>query len=207
MPQLHILDNFLDETDVVLNFMQSVNFSPSPRFNFPGERSDLFHYINPDLQAKITTKLFSILQELQDLHIVMSFQRIFAQENSYLNEGWVHTDGGPKYSGILYLNENPDSSTGTTFCEPKIVSYDPNANLKLRNFYYKQFYNTPKSVDVNTYLQAKHNHNSRFTTKHVIENKFNRLVLFPSDIPHKQNSFGQNNYIRYTMVIFLYENK
>jgi hypothetical protein len=200
-----IIDNFYDNNEVFLNASRSLKYEKSKLYNFPGERTIFFSLINPELQNIFIETLSKYFSETEQYDIYSSFQKIDGNFVENLSGGWVHTDGtskktDPSFSFIVYLNPDADPKTGTTFCKPKLDSYSPNSNLKFRNAYYSNQYD----ISDKEFVIAKEKHNDRFEDYLFVENKYNRLLMFPSSIPHKQNSFGNNGYIRYTQVSFAY---
>lgn len=201
-----IIDNFYDDPGIFLNASRSMKYEKSKNYNFPGERTDLFSLINPELEGIFIDALSKHLSQIEKYDLSTSFQRIDGNSSENLSGGWVHTDSTccdktePFFSFIVYLNPDADLQTGTSFCKSKLNSYDPNSNLKFRNAYYSGQYN----ISDNAFVTAKEKHNDRFEDYIFVENKYNRLLVFPSNIPHKQNSFGNNGYMRYTQVSFAY---
>jgi len=197
-----IIENFFSDEDL-LKFVDAAKhfyYEKAHDTNHPGERTKRLKISSPELY-QLANKTFEYHLG-KDKYLFDSYiQRIQAEELSDANTGWIHTDQGVEYTIVVYLNEDPDPKTGTTLSKPKLDVYDPNANLKFRN----RYYGGDKTISKEDFAFVTKKHNDRFEDYLHIENKFNRALIFNSDIPHKQTSFGDLGNIRYTLLTFAYD--
>lgn len=203
IPTLIVVDNFYSDPKFLLDVAHSLPYSKSERSNYPGVRTGDLQQVAPDLFAIFYQKFSDMFRSVNPdgaWEISTQFQRIQANADPELNNGWVHADVDRDIGGIIYLNPVADKSAGTALCSainPE-TQPNPNANLKFRNAYY----GGRNRISDEDFITAKRLHNARFEDTLVASNRFNRLVAFDSSHPHRQMGFGQFTEPRLTQVFF-----
>lgn len=197
------VDNFFEEPEKIRNFALSQIFNYSPEGKYPGRRTDYLHKINPEFFNFFTKKLFSIFYnfEVETVNWVVSahFQLIESYEDDRLNRGWIHLDDRSLFAGVVYLNQNPDPSAGTSIYDLK-----DNEEFEYDQTMKHKFYKGEIS-DIEIYVNSLEKNNSKFEKTIEFKNKFNRLIAFDGESFHKIDSFSNNNEPRLTLVFFVHE--
>jgi len=165
-----IVDNFFANPDVIRDYALKQSFWHSDydpnNANYPGKRSDFISALNPD-----------IFQELMGgVHDAVGIDRsastfthsFFQYCNVEDGNSWVHRDSlyfEPTHVGLVYLTPNPPKNSGTILYDhkdPNYVKGDPQDD----------------SGDVDDY-----------NVREVIDNKYNRLVIYDPDEFHKSDKY------------------
>ena len=93
---------------------------------------------------------------------------------------WIHADISNEWSGVVYLNPDPPPMSGTSFYRHRktgSVKYgDSNFGLE-------------DSRILNHNGEGKDPHLNNWEVTDVVENKFNRLILFRAGLWHCQTNF------------------
>ena len=180
LPSLLIFDDFYSNPIEVRDFaLKSISlrneFSPG---GYPGKRT--INYYTEDLDNKFKQIFSPYFSQVSTAPDTMSGSFQITNSN---DKSWIHKDGplirkyksDKNYAAVLFLTPNPVSKSGTTFYE-KIVIKDSITEAKEIEY---------KETD-------------------YVENKFNRIVIFDSDLLHaSKNYFGVNDVdSRLTQVFF-----
>jgi hypothetical protein len=192
-----VVDNFFKDPNEIRKIALSADYGI--KSNNPGFRSDQLQLLNPNLYSLIAKKIFSLFLNLEkdviEYHIDMSFQ----YTTKDFDYGWVHFDSSAYCAGVIYLTPNPPENTGT-------IIYDQINSLKnyselqtIKEDFYK---NRIKHQD---YDKAREKNNANFKKNIVIENIYNRALIYPSNYAHSENCFfGETKEnARLTLVFFL----
>jgi hypothetical protein len=169
-----VIDNFYENPCEIREFILKQDFLVVG--NYPGKRTESYanqqvkntiqKYIEP-YGGKIT--IFPT-KSTNDSNIYNgSFQYTTSRDRS-----WIHVDSFNNWAGILYLTPNAPLSSGTNFYEYHDGTRD-------------------KTDMINNNNEIEINHCSQDLTKwklvDSIGNKFNRLVLFRSDMFHMSGDY------------------
>lgn len=196
------VDNFFDDPKAVRELAYSLQRAPDPEGNWPGSRTGLLHEVAPEYHTYFSTKLFKLFYDfnVQNVNWVVHtcFQFIEPYgEGKDVNVGWVHKDASSVLAGIVYLNENPELSSGTSLYTPKRMGITSiNTDCK------KGFF-TNSGVDETEYVKKLNENNDLFTETLTVGNVYNRLVCYDGANYHKANGFSGGDEPRLTQVFFV----
>lgn len=195
---LIVIDNFFETPTLVRQFALQQEYFKGDRGNWPGVRTKFIDELDNPFFHTLCSKLIHYIPGANSFSLVQStFQLI---DETYGN-GWVHNDD-PKFNvaGLVYLNpEISSQNTGTTL-------YDTRCDVNSEE-YTKMFMSEVNSDDTNKrteFEKYRNDHRSSWTPNAVIENRFNRCILFNSEIWHSaDNFFGKDKETaRLTLVFF-----
>lgn len=180
-----VFDNFYQDPDLVRQFALDQDFFKGNRGSWPGLRTELLHKTEPEFFTIFLKKMTHILKNYgftEILELQTGFQLI---DESY-GRGWVHDDD-PKLhvAGVVYLNkEGVIPGSGTT-----IYNDAPDFNGER---YTKMFMNdvleaSPEERE--QYAKYREEQISHFTPNTIVDNVYNRLVMFDSRCWHSADKF------------------
>ena len=201
-----VVDNFLAEPIKFANYVKTFEFTPNEKGNYPGERTDTLDIVDHGLFRDVATKTLGLFfeQPPQAWGVDMRIQRImpFVQKKedqfSYKNQGWIHIDSPHPLVGILYLDENPLPSTGTSFFKQKHgFCHVTNESVTAKETYY-----LGKEISEEDHLDGFNLINGQYEETMSVENVFNRLVLFSGNQLHGAKTFGYGNKPRHILNMF-----
>lgn len=199
MPTI-VIDNFYENPDLWREYALDQEFFKGERGSWPGLRTELLHKLNRELFDVVSHKLMQVLSgygfkgytELQT-----GFQII---DETY-GRGWVHDDD-PKLNvaGVIYLNPEAPLGSGTTIYDD---APDFNGEIYSEMFMKDVLVSTPEErVQFAKYREEQI---ANFKPNTVIDNVYNRLVMFDSRCWHSaDNFFGTTKQdSRLTQVFFI----
>lgn len=198
-----ILDNFFDdpheirrvglelvrnEHDCILNDHHS---------KYPGVRSKVI-----DCQY-VCKELFLNLQPLFNFDLDLSSHTSFHITSSVHELGLIHSDPWD-IAGLIYLNENPEKDSGTVLCSP----LDPTVKHPFTDNKFLTEAVSTRDIDViKKFAKYKKQYNKRnYKIDQVIENKFNRLVMYPGSRHHAPHHYFGNNLFNSRLVLVFWFN-
>lgn len=187
-----IVDNFFEDPDKIVETANSMEFFPTEDGRWPGSRTNQLHCENNILFEYIGTRINSIFHDTQprEWNMQMHFQKINPfHEDKYnkRNAGWIHSDIGTYFGGVVYLNKNPESDTGTSIYRLKNGYYlhsERDLSIKTRHYLHDRF------ITEQEYCESYNNINCQYIETVKIENVYNRLVLFSGKNHHGAQTFG-----------------
>ena len=204
-----VYDNFYEEPDAVRKYALSLKYDDTEGI-YPGVRTkqnavnEKLNKLTKDLLTSRISELF-VKQPIVE-SVRNQFQKIpnfSADKDNPLNWGWIHRDSvepnpvPPSLAGIVYLDPNPTSNTGTSFYESKIepVSWEgDDIRLQLCQ---------DKLINKSKYIDSIKKHNSQFERIMEVENKYNRLVIYNGSDYHAMTScYTKHDNVRLTQVLF-----
>ena len=215
------VDNFYDDPYSIVEYAKTLQYY-GHRGNYPGERSDSIHELNPDFFDLTCMRLFSLFynfnNENVEWNISMYFQRIYPyseNKDDVLNSGWCHLDDKSVFAGVIYLNEFTNIDAGTVLVKPKKCINNSDCRMFGRtpqenccpednyNFSFRNDLYSGKKINVDIYREEIKKHNEKFETTLEFKNVFNRAILYDGSYRHR----GKNFYIdgsnpRLTLVFF-----
>jgi len=201
-----VLDNFYENPDLVRQFALSLDYGTDVEGKWPGKRSLLLHKINQSFFNTFCEKLFSLFYDLDynyvDYSVATNFQSISnysENPNSKLNVGWIHQDIECIFSGVIYLNPNPQENTGTNIYN--IID----KNIPLNQSQKFKLYKGEEPVNESEYTQQILENNSNFEETISINNVYNRMILFEGGVHHGVQSLYSSSEPRLTQVFFVYK--
>lgn len=190
-----VVDNFFNDPYLVRNFAQQQSYKIDSFYQWPGERTESIHILNPGFFSNTINKFLQIFYPSNE-HIEWSGYGFFQKVSGLYDKGWVHVDG-TLITGIVYLNDEDHSNAGTTIYQPKVLGE------QMLHVDQRTASNQNPTLTKNYESYRKENE-SQFEESITIKNKFNRLVAFDSHLYHAANNyFGDDDQSRLTMVFFI----
>lgn len=198
------VDNFYSNPDKVRDYALSLEYG-KVQGNFPGERSEYLDVVNQNFFHSFCKRLFSVYFDFYytnvSWEVSTNFQKIYPHSNPLLNTGWQHVDTEFIAAGLIYLNKESNLDSGTSFYRLKNEYEDCNLNYQFRN----DFYNGKEIID-KEYIDQLNNHDSKFEKTLEIKNVYNRMIIYDSNIFHKESLFYANEFEpRLTQVFFVHK--
>ena len=209
---LTIIDGIFGNPEEVLELAKSLEYQEPSGTNYPGVASKkTIAEIDVNLAKYCCQQIFSPFWDPRDhdieWHVVQDFQKItpHSDRGHLLNNGLIHADNnvGQLATAIIYLNDAPEGDVGTSFYEKKkdfkstfiTGSTVPPEYLKATQEYHRTGVSTPRLEEL------VREHRSKFNETMRIQQKANRMVLFPAEIWHAQTTYGGED--RYSVRTFV----
>ena len=209
---LTIIDGIFGNPEEVLKLAKSLEYQEPAGTNYPGVASKkTIAEIDVDLAKYVCQQVFSPFWDPRDheieWHVVQDFQKItpHSDRGHLLNNGLIHADNnvGQIATAIIYLNDAPEGNVGTSFYEKKkdfkstylTGSTVPPEYLEATKEYHRTGVSNPRLE------QLIIEHRSKFNETIRIQQKANRMVLFPAEIWHAQTTYGTGD--RYSVRTFV----
>lgn len=168
-----IIDDFFETPDQIRTWALHQKFYKHDG-NYQGFRTDLLSLIDPVMQQLMINKIlhYSYYHYIEALYT--SFQLI----DKTWGDGWIHNDSTDlTIAGLVYLTPDAPNNSGTIIYDDP----DPNMTLELTEGIQKAFETEVNELDdVKRKELEVHRikHNSQFRVSQVIENRYNRCVIF-----------------------------
>lgn len=202
MNSLIVIDDFLQNPDAIRQMALSKKYFDNQEHDstFPGKRTEVLAKINPEYNIQIFKKLTTLLFNLEQSSYSVDIKSYFQLINESFIRGWVHADDPNKedFAGVLYLNPNAPINSGTEFYKIRSgVEVQDYAHVK-KPFVMGKI----KKEEVEPELIKN---NQQYELVDYISNKYNRLVLYPSQWLHCAGKyFGRTDEgSRLTQVFFI----
>ena len=194
-----VVDDFLEDPDYVLCLATNAEYNDPGHTNYPGVASkNKIHELDQELFDTILQKIFGYYWDLNNpvkFRVDMEFQKI--EKNG---QGIIHLDTtyGALAAGVIYLNQDIETDTGTSFY--KLI--DPDYKIKQHEFLDPiARYHAGEHVDGLDNICEKHYNMFEETMR--VQNQYNRLVTYDSNVWHTATSYGDQT--RYTLRFFVNE--
>ena len=195
------VDDFYEDPDHIREFALNQKFYKDLKGRWPGMRTEFLHTVDSEFFNYFCVKLFSLYFDLSQTNITWNVETTFqlipklhSDKNSAKNTGWIHTDDGNLFGGVIYLNPNPNPDAGTSLYKlikkNDIDSGDTKINLYKNN------------ID-NDYDNIISKHNQAFKETVRFNNVYNRLIAFDSTVDHGANSYYSETEDRLIQVFFV----
>lgn len=152
-----ITDEFYSNPDSVREFALNQDFAV--RGNFPGNRTDTF--LTDDVKVTVQNIVRGAAGEVTDWHARPGLTGCFEIATA-LNRSWIHTDHHNTWAGVCYLTPNAPHTGGTGLFRHKASGATMSHELA-----------EYESQDM-----------TKWDLVDVIGNKYNRLVMYRSDLFH-----------------------
>ena len=195
-----IIDNFFDDPNAIRKFALSQEFEVDKNSAYPGKRTKQLHELDKKLFDIICSKFFSIYYDFTvDNSINWLVKASFQLVDKSYNSGWIHQDANEIISGIIYLNDITNPKSGTSIYEAK------NDNVK-PIYTDKKHQGIKGEISDEEENKYRIENNLQFEESIKVNNKYNRLIAFDSNMYHAaQDFFGEDKESRLTLVIFVKE--
>lgn len=193
-----VIDEFFETPSLVRSYGLQQEFFKGDRGNWPGLRTEFISEFNKELFHTIASKLMYYLPGKHTFtHLECGFQII---DETY-GSGWVHDDDHKfNVAGIIYLNpDNIPDNSGTTFYDHRLdVNGEDYSNM------FRSEVNAENVELRNEYKKYRDEHRSKWKPNTIVENRYNRCVMFDSTLWHSaDNFFGTDmDNSRLTIVFF-----
>jgi hypothetical protein len=192
-----IIDNFFESPELVRNYALSLDFSKNGE-NYPGVRTDMLNEVNKKLFHLVLNKVYSVFFGVND-KVKITGDITFQLINDYFENGWFHKDSLHSHiAGVVYLNPQAPLNGGTiigqSIKECNVEDY------KVRDDFYAD-----NNIDLEQYRQIRDNFNACFEDTLIVNNVFNRALIYDSQKFHRENKFfGKTKEdSRLTLVFFI----
>ena len=142
--------------------------------NYPGQRTDQCKNILPEMYKNFESAVKPLIP--QNSTITAEFQK--QGKNDYRK---IHRDIDVFLTGIIYLDEHPVPNSGTGFYTHKETGWDGS---------------TQKPDNIKGLIGPD------FERTSVIENKFNRMIIYDGNLVHRAEEAGEE---RLTLIFGVYK--
>lgn len=199
MPTI-VVDNFYNEPNLWREFALDQKFFKGNRGNWPGLRTELLHTLHYDLFQITLKKILFVLKDygITQVNELQTGFQLIAEE---YGRGWVHDDDPSfQYAGVIYLSKDAPIGSGTTIYEDS-VDFDGDRYNKM----FETDVNNASVEEREIYAKYRAEQVSKFKKSIVVENVYNRLVLFDSRCWHSADNFfgSTTDDTRLTQVFFI----
>ena len=191
-----IVDDFYPDPDKVRQFALDQQYTQSHP-GYPGVRTEQLHTIDQPFTDQFCQRLFSLFYDFMapiEWDLSTSFHLIQPYNNPKANTGLIHKDYKALCAGVVYLNPNPDPTSGTTLCQPNNTHQYKQEEWDSKLFSYDEDY-------IGNVIPQ---HTSMFNQTLAIDNVYNRMVLYDGDYWHKISKYTPD---RLNQVFFVYQVK
>ena len=176
-----IIDNFFETPELIRDYALSLEFS-KPNGNYPGVRTNPISDINNQLFNLILKKIHNTFFGSND-KIGISCESYFQLIDSSFEGGWFHQDSNDYHiAGVVYLNSDAPLNGGTIIGQ-NVKNVDIE-KYKFRDDFYKN-----KVIDLTSYKQIKDEFNNSFDETLIVNNIFNRALIYDAKKFHRENQF------------------
>tara|TARA_A100001388_G_scaffold110324_1_gene81088 strand:+ start:6073 stop:6717 length:645 start_codon:yes stop_codon:yes gene_type:complete len=195
-----VVDDFLEDPDYVLCLATNAEYNNPGHTNYPGVTSKKkIHELDQELFDIIIQKIFGYYWDLRNpvnYNVEMEFQKI--EKNG---QGIIHLDTtyGALAAGVIYLNQDIERDTGTSFY--KLL--DPDYKIKEEFLDPVARYHAGEILHGHELDIICEKHYNKFEETMRVQNQYNRLVTYDSNVWHTATSYG--NQTRYTLRFFINE--
>ena len=195
-----VVDDFLEDPDYVLCLATNAEYNDPGHTNYPGVASKKkIHELDQELFDIILQNIFGYYWDLNNpvkFRVDMEFQKI--EKNG---QGIIHLDTtyGALAAGVIYLNQDIERDTGTSFY--KLL--DPDYKIKEEFLDPVARYHAGEILHGHELDSICEKHYNKFEETMRVQNQYNRLVTYDSNVWHTATSYG--NQTRYTLRFFINE--
>lgn len=191
-----VVDNFFDDPKWVRDFALQQEFKTDPENSWPGARTTLVGDLDRDFFHHTISRFMALFYDFRYHDLQWEAKGFFQRVDKNYEYGWVHRDPA-LITGIVYLDDEPSTSAGTTIYQPK----KPGAT-EIHLAERTESFRNPEITS--SLANFRKENNEQFEESIVVKNKFNRLVGFDSHLYHAANDYvGDGNSSRLTLVFFV----
>ena len=200
-----IVDDFFEHPDYVLDLAKNADYTPISNTSFKGQTSKLkVHELDYDLFLWTMKRIVGLYWDLNLTKINylcrMDFHRIepYHDKDHVLNRGGIHHDeDGIVTAGLVYLNKNICSDSGTSIYDLK----KEHQFYSMKDSYLKPLQLHHGGHKVPGFEKLYTEHLSKFTENVRVQNRYNRMLLYSPEEWHAPTSYGDET--RYTLRFFI----
>jgi hypothetical protein len=183
---LTIVDSFFENPDLIRK--KALLYEYGVQDNHPGYRTECLSIIDPELHKVISCKILSLFLDLNYFKAEYAFTICFQWTSSDWEKGWVHTDGGMYLAGVVYLMPNPPLNSGTLIHED-FNNIGPIPQPLKHMAYIGRQKNNSELHKSEKYKKEREDNNNKYKTSIIVENVYNRGVIYPANYLHAENHF------------------
>jgi len=193
-----IVDNFYEDPYSIREYALRQQFTKCPTGHWPGIRSNSLHNLNNRMDQEFIQRVLYLFFDLQKDVLSANFDINFQLIDQSYEEGWVHRDDSTTFAGVVYLTPDAPVDCGTSLYS-RIGPDDKGFDMTEKH----KFYNK-EPIDITNYRKVRDTHNGQFIKTLDIGNVFNRLVVYPGNLYHRESKFfgSSTNNSRLTQVFF-----
>jgi len=196
---MYISDNFFDKPDEIRQLALAQDYGKHGHDNYPGFRSKMIHEIDKNLWDELSLRLMQF--PICSRHGLNVMKAEFAYIPAKFGQGWPHIDDDATLAGAIYLSPDPAKNSGTSFYEP-VPGCTKARDVKYNR---KKFFMDPDS-NYDDAMEANNTIRSCYRKVHTIDNVYNRMAMWYSNVTHSEESFFGDNLddSRLTLLYFLH---
>lgn len=179
-----VIDDFYDDPDLVRSYALDLEFFKGDRGSWPGLRTELIHRTDRDFFNVFSKKIWDILKPYKFTDII-ELQTGFQLIDETYGRGWVHDDDPEMtVAGVIYLSPESIEGSGTTIYDD---APDFNGERYSEMFMNDVLIASPEERA--TLAKYREEQVGYFTPNTIMDNVYNRLVLFDSRCWHSADKF------------------
>ena len=172
---IFVCDDFLKDPFSVRK--EALKSTYSSQGNTPGYRCQI-------VDKFVSNYILSTIKEITK-NDNLKIQSGYQYSTKDFKEGLFHRDSG-RYTCIIFLTPKPDKNSGTEICESNIKYEIPDKWADDKHRFYQNTYNFTNRLK---YDILRRKINTKFKPNYIVENKYNRMVVFNSNNYHRAQKF------------------
>ena len=179
---LRVIEDFLDTPKQWRDFGLAQEYSPAQHEVFPGTRTLPLNEIDEDSFLAFAKKLEQAVPKCVGFHMLNVRYHIVGEE---FVKGWIHDDDPSiNLAGLVYLNENAPLGSGTSFYDDQLDPMGDKIHTLIRRDCFE--FDNEQRLAIS---DERDEHRNGFTRNAVVENVFNRCVIFDPRVWHAPDNF------------------
>ena len=174
-----IVDDFFETPNQIREWGLSMEFYKGDRGNWPGYRTNLLHMVDEEFHSLLCRKII----KHTSYNYFAQFDTSFHLCDESWESGWIHADPLEfNVVGLIYLNPEVPKGIhcGTTIYDPP-DNYKPDPEVFVGD--------VNEEDPAKRQKDARIKHNSHFTSSQIIENRYNRCIIFDARQWHSAGDF------------------
>ena len=201
-------EHFFDDPQKIVNFAEQLEYFPAEKNQYPGVRSATLYNLNQTLDRYVGNRIlrnFYHSNNWSNYNNVnwtaeIRFHKIkplHTDQYHPKNCGWGRKDSSTLFAGLIYLNRVPEKDTGTDiYIEKDGFAWTEDEYTKIEHKHY-----SGEEVLDEDYITAYNGVNGQYEVSMAIENVFNRMIAYDSQVSHCARTFGKEQE-RLTLTFF-----
>jgi len=201
------VEHFFPDPQKIIDYAESLEYSPAEAHQYPGVRSDTLFNIDQDLDRYVGNRILRNYYHSTNWSnynnvnwsAEIRFHKIrpLHKDQYHLkNRGWVHNDSTILLAGLIYLNRVPEPDTGTTlYTMKKGYAWTEDEHIQIEHKHY-----AGESILDEDFEKAYNAVNNQYDVSVEFKNVFNRMIAYDSQVPHCAQTYGTQE--RLTLTFF-----
>jgi len=179
---LRVIEDFLDTPALWRSYALQQEYKGAEFEVFPGKRSAPLHELDLHAFDSFARKLQSHIPKCNGFYDLSV--RFHSVDETYV-KGWIHDDDpGINLAGLVYLNENAPLGTGTSFYDDGLDPMGDQIHILIQRDIFEL--DAKQRIEINDHRDK---HRANFKVNAVVENVFNRCVMFDPRVWHAPDNF------------------